>query len=107
MPETATELITGGVAPWTCGANVEFQKCQIRLQIEKEKVFEQAACTMPVEKVLIVCDRGILDNKAYMDDIELNDVYKDLIKLDVEDESRKEFVQLVDTLLEQNTIYFD
>jgi len=66
VPETATELITGGVAPWTCGANVEFQKCQIRLQIEKEKVFVQAALTMPVDKVLIVCDRGILDNKAYM-----------------------------------------
>ena len=29
VPETATELITGGVAPWTCGTNVEYQKCQI------------------------------------------------------------------------------
>lgn len=25
---------------------------------------------MPVEKILIVCDRGTLDNKAYMDDAE-------------------------------------
>ena len=23
VPETATELITGGVAPWTCGTNAE------------------------------------------------------------------------------------
>lgn len=67
VPETATELITGGVAPWTCGTNVEYQKCQIKLQLEKEKIFEQAAQTMPAEKLLIVCDRGILDNKAYMD----------------------------------------
>lgn len=28
VPETATELITGGVAPWTCGTNVDYQKCQ-------------------------------------------------------------------------------
>ena len=70
VPETATELITGGVAPWTCGTNAEYQQCQLQLQIEKEKIFEQAARTMPVDKVLIVCDRGTLDNKAYMDDIE-------------------------------------
>ena len=70
VPETATELITGGVAPWTCGTNAEYQKCQLKLQIEKENIFEQAARTMPVNKVLIVCDRGTLDNKAYMDEIE-------------------------------------
>jgi CYTH domain-containing protein len=70
VPETATELITSGVAPWTCGSNVEYQKCQLKLQIEKEKIFEQAARTMHAEKILIVCDRGVLDNKAYMTDAE-------------------------------------
>ncbi len=70
VPETATELITGGVAPWTCGSNVEYQKCQMKLQLEKEKIFAQGAASMPVEKVLIVCDRGALDNKAYMSDLE-------------------------------------
>lgn len=70
VPETATELITGGVAPWTCGTNGEYQKCQLRLQLDKEKVFEQAANTMDLNKVLIVCDRGALDNKAYMNDLE-------------------------------------
>lgn len=66
VPETATELITGGVAPWTCGNNIDYQKCQFRLQIAKEDVFQQAAETMDSEKILIVCDRGIHDNKAYM-----------------------------------------
>lgn len=66
VPETATELITGGVAPWTCSSNGEFQKCQLKLQLEKEKIFVQAARTMDCNKVLIVCDRGALDNKAYM-----------------------------------------
>ena len=66
VPETATELITGGVAPWTCGSNLDYQKCQVKLQKEKESIFEQAALTMDAEKVLIICDRGVLDNKAYM-----------------------------------------
>ena len=68
VPETATELITGGVAPWTCGSNVDYQKCQMKLQLEKERIFMQGAATMPVQKVLMVCDRGALDNKAYMSD---------------------------------------
>lgn len=42
VPETATELITGGVAPWTCKTNSAYQKCQMKLQLEKEKIFEQA-----------------------------------------------------------------
>ena len=74
VPETATELITGGVAPWTCGTNTDFQKCQMHLQLEKERVFEEAAKTMKCGKVLIVCDRGALDNKAYMDDLEFASV---------------------------------
>ena len=70
VPETATEFITGGVAPWTCGSNLDYQKVQMTLQLEKERLFEQAARTMPAEKVLIVCDRGTIDNKSYMNDEE-------------------------------------
>ena len=77
VPETATELITGGIAPWTCRTSTDFQKSLIRLQIEKEKVFEQAAANMDTDKVLIVCDRGVLDNKAYMDDLEFTSVMHD------------------------------
>ena len=66
VAETATELISGGVAPWTCRSNTDFQKCQMLLQQDKEKAFEQAAGSMDAEKILIVCDRGLLDNKAYM-----------------------------------------
>ena len=68
VPETATELITGGVAPWTCKSSSDFQKCLLRLQSEKERVFMHAAESMDAEKVLIVCDRGTPDSKAYMDE---------------------------------------
>lgn len=76
VPETATELITGGVAPWTCGDNVSYQKCQMRLQLDKEAVFLQAARSMDAEKILIVCDRGALDNKAYMNEEEFAQVLR-------------------------------
>ncbi len=78
VPETATELITGGVAPWTCGTNKDFQKCQVELQLTKEKLFRQAALTMPSDKILIVCDRGVMDNKAYMTEEEFREVSKAL-----------------------------
>lgn len=84
VPETATELITGGVAPWTCGTNADYQKCQLKLQIEKEKIFEQAARTMATEKVLIVCDRGTLDNKAYMNEAEFAEAMKSIGSNEVE-----------------------
>ena len=72
IPETATELISGGVAPWTCGTNLDYQRCQIQLQLEKERIFLQAAMTMPGEKFLIVCDRGLMDNLAYMTEEEFS-----------------------------------
>ena len=74
VPETATELITGGVAPWTCGTNAQFQTCQMQLQMEKERIFHQAAAGMKAEKVLIVCDRGTIDNRAYMSELEFAQV---------------------------------
>lgn len=64
--ETATELISGGVAPWTCATNATYQGFQIALQKYKEDLFLSAAGTMAGEKTLLVCDRGLLDNCAYM-----------------------------------------
>ncbi|MBE7050708.1 MAG: helix-turn-helix domain-containing protein [Ruminococcaceae bacterium] len=69
VPETATELISGGVAPWTLSSNLDYQLCQMKLQLHKETVFEEAAKKIyNSDKILIVCDRGMIDNKAYMSD---------------------------------------
>ena len=66
VPETATELITGGLTPWETKTNSDFQSILFDLQLEKEKLFEEGAKKLPNNKILIVCDIGILDNKAYM-----------------------------------------
>ena len=84
IPESATELIGGGVAPWTTGSPMDFQKCITQLQLEKERIFAQAAATMPDEKLLLVCDRGVLDNKAYMSDGEFDEILTALGHSEVE-----------------------
>lgn len=85
VPETATELIANGVAPWTCKTNYEYQTFQIRLQKIKEQIFDDAAKTMKNDKILIVCDRGILDNKAYMKDVEFKRILKEFCTSEIQE----------------------
>ena len=87
IAETASELITGGVTPVSCVTNADFQNCLLGLQIAKERTYVEAAQRMDVKKVLIVCDRGALDNKAYMSSIEFCNV---LNKLDTNEVSLRD-----------------
>ncbi len=66
IPETATELINSGISPATCKNNLEFQTGLMKLQLEKERVYMRAASGMKGNKIIILCDRGGMDNKAYM-----------------------------------------
>ena len=66
VPDTEKELIKGGVAPWTCRSNLDFQKCRMHLQLDEERAFAQAAESMDAEKLLIICDGGAMDGRAYM-----------------------------------------
>lgn len=84
VPETATELISGGVTPWGMETNLDYQRCQMQLQLEKERIFEQAAHAMPAEKILIVCDRGAIDNKSYMTDLDFLRLCEELGTSEVE-----------------------
>ena len=73
IPETASELILGGITPWGLNTNLDYQSAQMALQIEKEKIFFGAAQNVfGKEKILVVCDRGTMDNKAYMDEAEFS-----------------------------------
>lgn len=80
VPETATELILGGIAPWTLENNKKFQKSVLKLQIQKEKIFEESAeHVFSSDKILIVCDRGTVDGLAYMEnEREYNSILKEL-----------------------------
>ena len=84
VDETATELISGG-APWILTKNNrEYQLQVTRLMLAKESAFEAVAKTFDAEKVLIVCDRGTLDNRAYMNDEEFRYVLEQLQTNEIE-----------------------
>lgn len=74
ISESATELITGGLTPFEYP---EFQTFLTKYQLEKERIYEKAAESLD-QKTLIVCDRGVIDNKAYMTQEHFNRVLKDL-----------------------------
>jgi len=70
VDETATELSAGG-APWALTRNNrEYQYRVTQLMLAKEEAFTAVARTFDAENILIVCDRGALDNRAYMDEEE-------------------------------------
>ena len=76
IPETATELISGfGVGPFeNCMSMLKFQYFVIADQLHKEKLALKAAEIVPEDKVLIIYDRALFDDKAYISDDEFRDV---------------------------------
>lgn len=66
VPEVATELISGGVAPWTCQSYDHFQRSVFEMQLSKEEAFRHAAEAMADQDLVIIQDRGVMDNKGYM-----------------------------------------
>lgn len=84
VPEPATLFKSNGVLPWECSSGEEYQRCQMEVQLTFERCFERAARGMADEKILIVCDRGMLDNKHYMTEDEFQRVIADLGHAEVE-----------------------
>ena len=65
VSETATELITAGASPAVIGLE-EFQGRLLQYSLTREQHYREIAETVPAEKVVILCDRGVVDCAAYM-----------------------------------------
>ena len=76
IPETATELISGfGIRPFgDCMSMLEFQDFVIADQIHKEKLALKAAKVVREDNILIIYDRALMDDKAYISDEEFAQV---------------------------------
>lgn len=84
VSETATELILGGIKPFDgCMSMYDFQTFLFPTQFAKEEIYFRAAQIVPEEKVVIVCDRGILDNKAYVTNEEFTKILHTLDKQEI------------------------
>ena len=69
--ESATELIKGGIRPFGDKAfdMVLFQELILKYQTDKEKIYDEAIQMLPdSEECVILYDRGVMDNKAYIPD---------------------------------------
>ena len=98
MQEPATELKSAGITPARCSSMMAYQLFQMKLQLEKEAVYTRAAEDIAKasekrtgndanhenfqgkqqagKKVLIVCDRGFFDNRAYMTQEEFSEALR-------------------------------
>ena len=76
IPETATELISGfGIRPFgDCMSMLAFQDFVIADQLHKEKLALNAAQVVPEDNILIIYDRALMDDKAYITDEEFAQV---------------------------------
>ncbi len=74
LSETSTELMNAGITPWECKAKSDYQRVLFALQKQKERSFEEAARSMCKDKTVILCDRGLLDGKAYITDEEYKSI---------------------------------
>lgn len=70
VPETATELIMSGIKPGEI-PTYDFQSLVLKKQLSKEEITEEYAKKICQNKPIcvIIYDRGILDNKAYLENI--------------------------------------
>lgn len=71
-PETATSFIQSGIRPFGDNAlpSIEFQRLVIQNQLHNEKICEKAAEVLGKDKSIIICDRGVLDGIAYVNEQE-------------------------------------
>jgi len=76
VAEAATELIKSGISPTDKNGIglYEFQKIILLYQLQKEKFYEEVVNKFPYEKKVIIYDRGLLDNKAYVTKKEFGEI---------------------------------
>jgi CYTH domain-containing protein/predicted ATPase len=66
VSEAATDFILGGLKPWEIKQEA-FQYQLLRYIISKEESYRATASLLESEKVVVLCDRGRMDARAYMD----------------------------------------
>lgn len=76
VPETATELILSGIIPGKHITLNKFQELILERQLSKEDFYDKVAKAYNTDKVVIIYDRGIGDQLAYISREELSKMLK-------------------------------
>ena len=83
VSETFTDMYNGGIKLLEYDT-VTFQTMLMKFLQYKEDIYAEAAEKAKEEKVVILFDRGMIDNKAYMTEEQFNQVLKNLGKTEIE-----------------------
>ena len=75
VSETATDLMNSGIT-FKDGtiSLLDFQELVMRLQLAKEEVVDRMIEQSDNEKIIVIYDRGTIDNSAYINEKEFNEV---------------------------------
>ena len=75
VPETATELMNNGITFKNGSISlVDFQELVMRLQLAKEEVVDRTIELLGDENVIVLYDRGTIDNTAYINKEEFEEM---------------------------------
>lgn len=75
VPETATELMNNGITFKDESVSLlDFQELVMRLQLAKEAVVDRAIELASTDKIIVVYDRGTIDNTAYINKDEFEEI---------------------------------
>lgn len=94
VPETATELISNGIRPFGNSLELlDFQYVLLKKQLHKEQLYREVASQLiPAEKIVILHDRGIIDNKNYITNEQFQNLLSDFGMNEVEARDRYDAV---------------
>lgn len=68
IPETSTQVIEMGFKWWDNSVPINiYQNLIFKYQLQKEDIILETIEKSNIEDVILICDRGLLDGKAYMD----------------------------------------
>lgn len=65
IPSVGTALIRCGIYPWDAVNEDYFERMNLGAKIKLEEVADEAVSNINAQKILILCERGTLDVKAY------------------------------------------
>lgn len=77
IAETSTQIIESGFKWWDGSVPVNvYQNLIFKYQLERENIIYQTIADSNLTDVVVLLDRGLLDGKAYMEDIDYNKMLK-------------------------------
>lgn len=75
VPETATELMNSGITFKDGSISLlDFQEIVMRLQLAKEEAVDRTIELASNDRIIVIYDRGTIDNSAYINEKEFKDV---------------------------------